>query len=153
LWRWSPNTPDAARVLVVPELGFDHRLVTPLCERLRANGFDVGVVEGRHLLGADSNLTAWHRDVARAMHAFGPSRILAIGLGGRAAFDVAEGAPELARGFVAVNVPFERTSSNLALVDALETSGFDPKAWLDGTHGAVLLASGRRTPRDVLQSL
>lgn len=152
--RLTPTSAEAPRVFIVPELGFAWTAFRPLAERLRARGFDVATLEGRHLV--DSRATAsfrtWTVDVARAVRQHGPPvRVLAIGVGGEAAFTLARVGG--VRGIVAVNVPLQHGVDNVALADALAASYFNPHDWFVADRAAVLLGCGRMTPRDSLDRL
>lgn len=159
LWRWPRK--DAPKVLVVPELGFDHRLVGALCGRLQAEGFDVAAIDGRHVAasaGSAHGWNGWLLDVARALREHGPdTRVVAIGVAGAAALEVASVADGAARrsllGIVAVNVPQRLEVSNVALATALARDFFDPASWVRAGDGNVLLASGRSTSDEVSEAL
>jgi hypothetical protein len=145
LWRWAPRDAPATKVLVVPEVGFDHRLVSRLCERLRDRGFDVATLEAP---GAN----AWPSAVARALEAHGPRPIvIAIGLGGAAILPIAT--PEHVRGIVAINVPLRHGIANQALRLALAADGFAPDVWLRHGIGGLLLADGRAATAEVVGEL
>jgi hypothetical protein len=139
-----PAGSEGGRVVVVPELGFSHRLVEPLCERLRRRGFELYVAEAGPELGSFDD---WTLAVARTAHAAGHGAAwLALGVGGGAAYAVA--GPAKARGLVAVNVPGRFRVSNVALADALARDLFDPAAWLRAGQGTLLLGGGRSAPRE-----
>ena len=146
LWRWSPIRLDARRVFVVPELGFDHRLVAPLCARLRDAGYDVATLDGREITGQHGRVDGWdgwNVDVVRAAAAFRPDAIIGIGVGGRAA--LLAGRVGLGRVVVAVNVPVRSAVGNEALRLSLAVDGYNPRAWLARGLGSLLLATGRNT--------
>ena len=123
--RWRQHHPlamvadagERAEVLVLPELGFDHRLVGQLCFQLRKAGFDVATLDGREVTGAGGHyagLAGWTIDVARAVAAHGPQPIVvAVGLGGDAALEM--GRLGAVRGVVAINVPLRHAVGDEAL--------------------------------------
>jgi len=147
LWRWAPTRANAPKVLVLPELGFDHRLVGQLCFQLRKAGFDVATVDGREITGAGGRFTGlagWTIDVARAVAAQGPNPIVvAVGIGGDAALEM--GRLGAIRGVVAINVPLRHAVGDEALRLALKADGYDPGLWLDHGIGALLLGAGKST--------
>lgn len=138
VYRWS-RADAGRRVLVVPEVGFDHRLVRPLCERLQRAGFAVFAVSPDHSAGVEGFLV----DVAAALRASRAEYLVALGVGGALAVRATEAAP--VRGVVAINVPFAFEPSNVALADALVAFGFDPSAWARTDAGPMLLGAGRST--------
>jgi hypothetical protein len=155
LWRWSPTRGDATRVLVLPEIGFDHRLVTPFCERLRNAGYDVATLDGREVTGARGRFDGydgWAVDVARAAVAHGPGPVIVgIGVAGSAGLTVLRlGA---ARGMIAINVPIHHEVANDALRLSLRADGYDPQAWLERGMGPLLLGAGRATKSSVIDRL
>jgi hypothetical protein len=154
-WRWTPTAVPARKVLVIPELGFDHRLVASLCADLREQGFDTATLDSREstqLPGDRTGLAGWLLDVARAVRAHGPKPyVVAIGVGGEAGLALANlGA---VAGVVAINVPFHHELNNVALRQALAAYHYDPQAWLDTRYGPLLLGAGRSTPLDALEAL
>jgi hypothetical protein len=139
-----PAGGEGGRVVVVPEIGTTHRLLEPLCERLRRRGFELFVAEPSPGL---ASMEAWTLVVARTARAAGEgARWLALGVGGSAAYVVA--GPARARGVVAVNVPGRLRLGNVALAEAITRDLFDPAAWARAGQGALLLGAGRLTPRD-----
>lgn len=126
-------------MLVVPEVGFDHRLVAPLCQRLQQAGFDV------YSLGPalDAGAEGFVFDVAAALRASEADYLVAMGVGGALAVQATAVAP--LRGVLAINVPFAFEPSNVALADALVAFGFDPQAWARTSAGPMLLGAGRST--------
>lgn len=152
LHRWSTGDRTSMRVLVVPEFGFSPALFAPMCTRLRRHGYDVTLVEGRHASGqGDRGWDGWLLDVARAVVVMRPQRVVAIGLGGAAALELASvpGFPPL----VAVNVPATSGGDTHVRSVALTESAFEPAAWLRSEAGHVLLANGRQTSREVHEAL
>lgn len=151
LRRWSTGGADAARVLVVPELGFDWRLYAPLCSYLHWRGYDVALVETDELSG-EEGWNGWVRQVAAVAVAHGPApRILAIGVGGAAAWSVAaEGG---AATLLAVNVPLRWEVGNVRSVELLADHRFDPHAWMRTGAEQVVLGAGRQTPTRALRTL
>jgi hypothetical protein len=147
LWRWVAKERNAPPVLVLPELGFDHRLVAPLCGKLRDAGFDVAALDGRDVTGAGGRFegfAGWTIDVARAAAVMGPRTvIIGVGIGGEAAITVAT--VGTTRGLLLINVPLRHEVGNEALRLALKADGYDPKAWLEHGIGAILVATGRTT--------
>lgn len=152
-WRWAPRGTAAPKVLVLPELGFDHRLVTPLCVRLRDAGYDVATLDGRevtHTNGRYSGLAGWTIDAARALAAHGPKPVVvAVGVGGTVAFQLAAES----RGLVVVNVPARWAVGNEAVRLALAVHGYDPLSWMNYGIGSLLLGGGRSTPPNTTDRL
>lgn len=148
LWRWAAKEANAPTVLVLPELGFDHRLVAPLCAKLRDAGFDVAALDGREVTGAGGKYegyAGWTIDVARAAAALGPGTVIVgMGVGGGAALTVAGLGGT--RGLILIDVPLRHEVGNVALRLALKADGYDPKAWLEHGIGALLVAAGKSTP-------
>ena len=155
LWRWSPRDAQARPVLVIPELGFDHRLVASLCARLRDEGFDVATLDGREVTGktgTQHGLSGWDLDVGAAIRAHGPRPlVVAVGIGGAVAWTLGEiGAVS---GIVAIDVPVRHALDNLASRSAMSLFGFAPERWIRSPYGPVLLSAGHTTPPDDLYAL
>lgn len=156
LYRYLPpasllDSTGGPRVLLVPEVGFDHALFAPLCERLARRGFDVLAVDP----AADTaSLADWALAVARAARLHGGHpKVLAVGLGGEAAFVLARAGG--AGGIVAVNVPLQHRVGNVALASALAADLYAPRRWGEHGRARLLLGGGRVTPEadlDVLEA-
>ncbi len=148
LHRWTPSADAIAktggpRVVVIPELGFDHRLVSPLCARLARLGFDVVTFDPpRGLKSFDAFVLTAARVVATRHE---PVRLLAIGVGGEAAFEIARAGG--VSGIVAVNVPLRYEVGDVAFARALADDLFSPRGWTaDDARARLLLGGGRSTP-------
>lgn len=140
VYRWGRGD-GAARVLLVPELGFDHRVVAPLAEILRTSGFDVYTFDARRSAGG---VTGFALDVAAALNASQAEYLLATGLAGAIALHAVRTYP--VKGALLINVPFSLEPTNVALADALAAHGFHPAAWARTEAGPMLLGAGRQTP-------
>lgn len=138
--RWGRSA-GVARVFLVPELGFDHRLVAPLAESLRGSGFDVYAFDARRSAGG---VAGYALDVAAALQASRPDFVVGIGLAGAIALRAVRIHP--VKGVLLINVPFSIEPTNVALADALSAHGFNPAAWARAAAGPMLLGAGRQTP-------
>lgn len=135
-------------VLIVPEFGFDERLVLPLAERVHAAGFVVHVLgEGRV---PRKSLADFILDVRAAVEESGAERVLGIGVAGAVAAWGLSSSP--IDGMLLVNAPFELRLSNVALADAFAAHGFSPTAWSRTGWGGLLLGSGRSTSSAALRA-
>ncbi len=140
LYRWTPTAAalfatGGPKVVVIPEIGFDHRLVAPLCGKLRDSGFDVVTFDPpRGLRSFDDFVLAAAAAVASRR---GRVRLVAVGVGGEAAFDIARAGG--ASGIVAVDVPVWNEVGDVTLARALADDLFDPRAWAASDRRATLL--------------
>lgn len=140
VYRWGRGA-GAARVLLVPELGFDHRVVAPLAEVLRGAGFDVYAFDARRSAGG---VAGYALDVAAALDASRAEYLVGMGVAGAIALRAVRVRP--VKGALLINVPFSLEPTNVALADALAAYGFNPAAWARTQAGPMLLGAGRQTP-------